>query len=130
MGKWHTVVQGEYLKKIAEQYGFRQWKTIYNAGENSDFRRKRPNPNVIYPGDRIYIPDKIAKEEAAQTGASHRFVIKGAPLKLRLVLRDPGGEPLDKEPYELTFSVAGEKQTPIKARTSGAGVLEHPLPAN
>jgi hypothetical protein len=32
------------------------WRTIYDHPSNADFKRKRPNPNLIFPGDRIFIP--------------------------------------------------------------------------
>jgi hypothetical protein len=43
---------------IAGKYGFKDWKAIYDHPSNADFRRRRPNPHLILPGDRIAIPDK------------------------------------------------------------------------
>lgn len=54
----HTVKSGEYLSLIARNYGIPDWQTIYNHPQNADFKRKRPNPNLIYPGDLLFIPDK------------------------------------------------------------------------
>jgi hypothetical protein len=54
----HIVRNGENLTVIANKYRYSEWKTIYNHPQNAEFRRKRPNPNVIVPGDVIYIPDK------------------------------------------------------------------------
>lgn len=54
----HTVRAGENLTVIAKKYGYPDWRTIYNDPKNADFRRKRPNPNLILPGDLLFIPDK------------------------------------------------------------------------
>ena len=55
----HIVRAGENLTAIARKYGYSDWKTIYDHARNADFRKKRPNPNVIMPGDEIYVPDKV-----------------------------------------------------------------------
>jgi hypothetical protein len=52
----HVVKRGDTLSAIAKQYGVKSWQEIYNHSSNALFRRKRPNPNRIYPGDRINIP--------------------------------------------------------------------------
>jgi hypothetical protein len=62
----HTVQKGESLSVIARQHGIRFWANMYLAAENDGFRDKRPNPDLIQPGDRIVIPSKasIARLEA------------------------------------------------------------------
>ena len=52
----YIVQRGDSLSAIARAHGLRDWQTLYNAPENEAFRRLRPNPNVIHPGDRIQIP--------------------------------------------------------------------------
>jgi LysM domain len=54
----HTVRTGETLATIARKYGHSDWKTIYDHPANAEFQRKRPNPNIILPGDVIFIPDQ------------------------------------------------------------------------
>ena len=53
-GRTYTVVKGDSLSKIAKQfYGSAgQWKKIYEA--NKDLIK---NPDLIYPGQTIQIPD-------------------------------------------------------------------------
>lgn len=51
----YTVKAGDTLSAIASRHGMR-WQDIYNHPDNAAFRAKRPNPNVIYPGDVIMIP--------------------------------------------------------------------------
>lgn len=52
----YTVKPGDTLSAIASKHGMK-WQDIYNHPSNADFRRKRPNPNLIHPGDVIMIPD-------------------------------------------------------------------------
>lgn len=56
MGKTYVVVEGDTLTKIAADHGFANWRTIYNDPANAAFRAKRPDPNLIFPGDEIFIP--------------------------------------------------------------------------
>jgi len=52
----YTVQRGDTLTKIAIRHGFRNWRVIYDHPDNAGFKRLRPNPNLIYPGDVIQIP--------------------------------------------------------------------------
>ena len=98
---YHTVVQGEYLSGIAKQYGFSSYKPIWDHAENASLKKKRQNPNVIFPGDRLFIPEKRPKQERRATGKVHRFLLKEEKLKLRLVLEDIYKTPIGNAPCEL-----------------------------
>lgn len=56
MGTVYTVRRGDSLSAIARQYHIANWQTIYNDPQNAAFRRLRPNPNIIQPGDQVYVP--------------------------------------------------------------------------
>lgn len=68
MGAEYIVKKGDYLTKIAHDHGFDDWRTIYNSPENGAFKAKRPNPDLIHPGDRIIIPQVVKSVTA--TGAT------------------------------------------------------------
>ncbi|MFY9212447.1 MAG: LysM domain-containing protein [Aestuariivita sp.] len=53
----HQVKKGENLEKIAKRYGVKSFKIIYEDPVNAKFRKTRPDPNAIQPGDKIIIPD-------------------------------------------------------------------------
>lgn len=80
----YVVKQGECLSSIAKQFGFRVWRTIYNDPSNARLRSKRPDPNILFPGDEVMIPDRQAKDEAADTGRRHVFYTKATTTSLRL----------------------------------------------
>jgi LysM domain len=52
----YTVKSGDTLSSIAQKQGIRSWQEIYNHPDNAAFRIKRPNPNLIYPGDVVMLP--------------------------------------------------------------------------
>lgn len=118
--KRHKVRQGECLASIADHYRFRNWRTVYEAPENKEFRKKRPNPNVIYPGDEIVIPDVRRREELIATEAKHRFRAKTPRWVFRLQMLDNENNPIDNEPYLLR--VHGED--PVEDKTTADGMVE------
>ncbi len=56
-GKIHTVKKGDNLNKIAAKHGFKNFEVIYKHKDNAKFRKSRPNPDEIMPGDKIAIPE-------------------------------------------------------------------------
>lgn len=120
----HEVTQGEYLASIARQYGFSDWHQIYDHAENADFRKRRPNPNLLRPGDRVHIPEKQAGQVAAATGSLHQFEVKEPdPIELRIVLRDDKGNALADMPY--TLEAKDVKKT---GRTDADGLVKEQVP--
>lgn len=65
MTTYHTVMPGQNLSSIARQYKLKSWKDIYKYDANEAFRGKRPNENLIFPGDIVVIPDGSAGPKAA-----------------------------------------------------------------
>jgi N-acetylmuramoyl-L-alanine amidase len=85
----YKVQQGDCLSSIAKAFGFCDWHTIYDDPANEDFRELRPNPNVIYPGDKLVIPDKLTKVEPNRpTDQRHSFVRKSPKTWLRIKVGD------------------------------------------
>lgn len=118
-----TASNGDSVTSIAHDKGF-FWETIWNHSENSDLKNKRKDPNIILPGDEVFVPDLETKKENRPNEARHKFKRKGVPatLKLRLTRLD---KPRANEPY--TLIIDGELFT---GQTDGDGQLEHPIPPN
>ena len=117
----YTVKQGDCISSIAAACGF-QWKTIWNHPDNADLKQKRQDPNVLYPGDIVTVPERERKEQSCPTDKRHKFKKKELPtrIKIRLLLDD---EPRANAAYEL--QVGGRT---IKGSTDGSGYLEEEIP--
>lgn len=120
-GACHIVGQGECLASIAAAYGL-SWKTVWNHAQNRQLKAARRDPNVLMPGDRVYIPEKRAREQPAATDKRHRFVRKGVPSVLRLRILD-GQQPRAHEDYVL--EIDGRL---YQGKTDADGKIEHPIP--
>ena len=121
---FHTVVQGEYAARIAQMYGFLDFNLIWNDPQNADLRRKRGNPHVLNPGDRLFIPEKQLKTESVRTTAVHVFKVKAPKLMLRLVVRDFDNEPVANAACELEID-----GTKYSLRTDAQGRIQQAIPA-
>jgi hypothetical protein len=79
-----TVKQGEHLVQIASECGFSDYHTIWDHPNNARLTKERENPNVLFPGDVLFIPDKQAKTYPAQTSLRHRFVLHSRELRIQV----------------------------------------------
>lgn len=113
----HKVKSGECLSSIAHMYGF-SWDTIWSYSENSSLRNKR-DPNVLFPGDVVHIPERQTKKEAGATENRHTFRLKGEPVELRLRLLK-NNEPLADAEYIL--NAEGSVNT---GKTDSDGNIRH-----
>ncbi len=123
MAEYHTVDQGEYLGLIAKNYGFASYQPIWNHDNNADLRALRKNPNVLLPGDQVFIPDKQSKQADINTGQRTRFTLHTAKVLLRLALEHPDGTPLAN--VQCDVKIDGNVQT---VTTDNDGVLEQEIP--
>lgn len=121
---YHTIVQGEHISGLAEQYGFSSYKRIWDHGQNAELKKKRQNPNVLFPGDRLFIPDKEEKKTPKQTEKKHPFKLKAEKLKLRLVLEDQYEKPISNASCLLHLESDIHELT-----TDGKGKIEKEIPA-
>ena len=124
MAETYTVKQGDYLSRIADEHGFTDYRTIWNHPKNDSLKQKRQNPNVLYPGDQVYIPDKETKEESRPTDQHHKFQVDRQKLRLQLVLEDLYEKPIANTQCELTIDQETHKLT-----TGGDGKIQVDIPA-
>jgi hypothetical protein len=70
----HIAVDGEWIGSIAAAAGNRAWKTIWNHPRNLGLRARR-DPNLLIPGDHIWIPPVDVRSESTPTTATHKLVL-------------------------------------------------------
>src|SRR5579859_5901206 len=119
----HTVKQGECLSRIASLYGFGDWRTLYEDPANAELRAMRPDPNVLCPGDVVFIPERSKRQERCSTDATYRFQIRRPKRTIRLVVLDAAGHPVAGAPY--TLAIGDSTRAGV---TDGAGVVECTVP--
>jgi N-acetylmuramoyl-L-alanine amidase len=119
----YTIKPGDYLVRIAEEHGFFDYKTIWDHAQNKALKDKRKDPNVLHPGDELFIPDKTPKKESGSTEQTHKFKIKRGKLLLRLVIEDLYGKPVANAKCDLTVDGALFKVT-----SNGDGLIEKEIP--
>src|SRR5437867_4256691 len=125
MAAIHTVVQGECLSGIARKYGITDWRTIYCHPDNAEFKRSRPNPNLLYPGDRIVIPDETTKWVSRATETRHRLRLTTRASILRVITEDSERNCLANRSYELDVDAVI-----LTGSTDGDGLLQQPIPTD
>ncbi len=123
MADYYTVEQGDHLSKIAKDNGFPDYTVIWDHPSNSDLKKQRQNPNILLPGDQVFIPDKEEKQESGGTDKRHTFTVDKKTLKLRLVLEDIYEKPIAGASCALLVS----GQT-FQLTTDGQGKLEQEIP--
>jgi hypothetical protein len=118
----YTVQQGDHLSKIAKAFGFSDYQTIWNDPNNADLKQQRQNPNVLLPGDSLYIPDRELRQESAATDQQHNYVKSTSNLKLRLTLKDQFEKPIASATCVLTLGTSSTNVT-----TDGNGLIEQDI---
>ena len=150
-----TIRAGQCLTSIADARGL-FWQTIWNHAGNAELKRLRKDPNILKPGDVVFVPDRQRKQEAGATEQRHRFRLKGVPVKLRLRLMKGPAQTLTQrqaappqyppprdletgDPPEQVESVEDEPRADVpyritidgittEGRTDNDGVLEVTVP--
>lgn len=123
MATLYRVRQGDYVSKIANQYGLANFQTIWEHPRNAPINTRRGTPNVLLPGDVLYIPDKQEKTEVRRTSQVHCFQVTRKGITLRLVLRLLDSAPLADTPCILMVENALYRMV-----TDGDGRIERDIP--
>lgn len=123
----HVIKQGEHLSTLAHKYGFRDYRTIWDDPHNAELKTKRKNPNVLYPGDEVFIPDKKQSTKPAAAGDVHTFQVTTQKLRLRVVVRDVNAKPMPNSKCQVEID---GKTTELVTGADGKIDREIPVPAH
>ena len=130
----YTVASGDNFTLIARRFGFRNYQAIYDHELNSEFKKLRPDPNLIHPGDEIVIPNKVMKTIPAKEGELQVFRVvkeKDIPpsvgqqigvLPVRYAFSDKIAESLDEERQQLDST-----GTNLESGLMSSGVRDYTL---
>lgn len=126
----HTVALGETIRSIAYSYGIPDWRSVYQHFRNADLRRRRPDPDILHPGDHVWLeqPEEPATPYpgapvTCRTGATYTFLAPPlVPIEVRMI--DRLGEPHADRRFEL---VAGGNTTAGTTDSEGAVRASVPL---
>jgi N-acetylmuramoyl-L-alanine amidase len=114
----YVVKQGDSVSSVASKFRI-PWKKIYYDAANAEFREKRPNPHVIYPGDQIFVPDREIMHQPRPTDKRHKFLLHQQKVMLRIAMLNADGDPLSGCPYKL--ELAGQEYS---GSTAANGIIE------
>lgn len=121
----YVVEQGQCMASIAYAEGH-YWRSLWERAENSELKRIRKDPNVLYPGDRVAVPEIRLGGESRATEQKHRFRRKGVQSRLRLEVRI-FGKPVARTEYCLNIQ---DRAEPYRGETDDKGRLEVFIPPN
>ena len=118
----YTVKQGDYIASIAKSYGL--WdQTVWNDSHNAALKALRKTPNVLNPGDQVYVPDQDTTGYQRPTDAQHKFQVQRTKVTLVLVLEDMYEKPIANAKCVLTVNGDSHQLT-----TDGSGKLTQEIP--
>lgn len=120
---YHPASQGEWLRKLCQDYGFADWRTIWNDPKNSDLRKLR-KPNLLQAGDLVWIPPVRQRPVTAGDGAKHAFKAKGKGDELTIVIEADKGKPNAGVAY--AYTIAGVARG--SGSSGGDGKTKSPVP--
>jgi hypothetical protein len=116
-----TVGAGDCALSMADEWGFRDYLSVWNRAKNKDLKSHRPNANQLLEGDVLNAPDQKDKVVKKATDQVWTFVVKKKkPVKLRLLLADKDGTPLSGKEWELL------EPTASSGTTGADGLIELP----
>ena len=91
----YEVKQGDCLTSIAKSFGV-HWEHLWKLSENAELRKKRNNPNILFPGDIVVVPETKLRLEDRSVDTQHTFVKQGEPARLKIRLLAAGKALADK----------------------------------
>ncbi len=115
------IRQGDHLAGLAARLGF-DADEVWQHERNAELRERRDNPQVLSPGDILYVPDPPANALTLQPNTENRYRAPQPALRIALVVDDGSGR-LANAAYRLEGL-----SSPREGTTDGDGSLEEWVP--
>ena len=122
-GSIYEAKDNDCISSIAFEHGL-FWKTVWEHPRNASLKEQRKDPNILFRGDRVFVPAIRVKEESGATERVHRFRRKGVPAVTRFQLMTSEG-PRSNLPWLLMID--GKL---YEGRTNADGIFEVKIPPN
>lgn len=120
----YVVKQGDFLGKIAWSHGVQE-DAIWNLAANAALKTLRVSPNVLCPGDVLYVPDVKPTRFKLSVGSSNTFEAQVPMTTLHVAFADDG------VPWSgAAYRVEGVFGMTIEGSTDGGGVATIEVPIN
>ncbi len=97
--KPYVVRQGDYLQKIAFEQGFDATE-VWKHEKNAELRSQGHMPEVLAPGEILFIPDGPRASSPIAVGDQNAFQASVGEIELNLTFRHDDGTPYKEEPYK------------------------------
>ncbi len=117
----YIVKPGDGIESIAFAHGL-FWETVWNDPNNAKLKEVRKDPNVLLPGDKVFLIAKRRKEVSKEPEQEHRFRRKGVPHVIKVRIADWKDKPFAG--LHADINVDGKLSD---ATTDGDGILEIPV---
>lgn len=122
VSRQHTVTPGDCTASIAASAGL-PWQAVWDLPENKPLKELRKNPFTLLTGDVVTVPPPNVKQKICATDKKHKFVVKTAPIHIRLKILDENDKPFANQPYKLQID-----GTNFSGQTDANGSLKQEIP--
>jgi Putative peptidoglycan binding domain len=123
----YIVRQGDHLARLAYVHGFDATE-VWNHENNNGLREMGRKPELLAPGDILYLPGKPKESLAFYAGTSNRYQARVPVVNVALAFKD-ADQVLSDEPYEIHgLGTDGSDGQTEERKTDSEGKVSLELP--